>query len=118
MDLRSNHNYCEQGHDERSQAAREDLLDTVWRIRSDERADLLIAVAKEPPELISHPVERTRCLVFGAQNPTPWSSIYRIRSPPASCRDAPSAPIPLCLPARSESVPPQFPQPVTWLPCG
>src|SRR5260370_249429 len=115
MDLRSNHNYCEQGQDERSQAAREDLLDTVRSIRSDERADLLIAVAKEPPELISHPVERTRCLVFGAQNPTPWSLIYRIRSPPASCR---GAPILLCLPARSESVAPQFPQPVTWLPCG
>src|SRR5450759_4605992 len=61
MDLGCNHNYCQQGEDERSQAAREDLLETMRSIRGDERADLPIAVAKEPPELVSHPVQRAHC---------------------------------------------------------
>src|ERR1019366_7520492 len=98
MDLGCNHNYCQQGEDECSQAAREDLLETVWGIRGDERTDLPIAVAKEPPELSSHPVERTHCWVFGAQIPTPCA-------------------IPTCLPEQPESVALQFPPLVTLLLC-
>ena len=96
------------------QAAREELLETVWGIRGDECADLPIAVAKELPELGSHPKERTRCLVFGAQNPTPWGLIYRIREVrhATACL---SVPIPPCLPAQSESGVLQFP-PLVALP--
>src|ERR1035441_9495736 len=67
MDLGCNHNYCQQGQDECSQAAREDFLETMRSIRGDERADLPIAVSKELPELSSHPVQRAHCWVFGAQ---------------------------------------------------